>query len=281
MKAHTPPTKPNPMPKSNFEIITPDRAKDYLSKMVSNRPLNDRNLQAQINLINTGQFMNTGESIKFSWEDKLIDGQHRLMAIIKTGKKQEMLVVRDLDPAAFAHIDTGRTRKTSDVLGIEGITNPARIGAMAKFIMSFQRGQFVAAAKNDMRLAKRITHQDALEFVLKHKDSLYESYLYGYNKNNKVTNGNLLSSFHYIFKAIHESQADDFCHKLATGLDINDKSPIYILRQHFQADLRAKRKMPSLQKMAFIIKAWNMFRTQKTVTSFRWDSVTDPFPKPQ
>lgn len=270
-----------PMPRSNFEIVTPEKAKEYLAMMGHNRPLIEDNLRAQVNLIESGQFMNTGESIKFDWDGKLIDGQHRLWAIIKTGKKQELLIVRDLDPAAFAHIDTGRVRKASDILGIEGITNPARIAAMAKFIMAFQRGQYVNAANHGMGRAKKLSNQDVLEFTLQNRDSLYESYPYGYNKNNKVVSGNLLSSFHYIFKDINEIAADDFCHKVSHGLDITDKSPIFILRQCFQSDMRAKRKMPPLQKMVFIIKAWNLYRSNKTVVSLRWDSATDPFPKPQ
>lgn len=128
---------------------------------------------------------------------------------------------------------------------------------------------------------KRMGFKDIEEFTIKNKDSLYESYGYGYNKNNKVVSGNLLSCFYYVFKAINEVAADDFCHKVSSGLDITDKSPIFILRNCFQADLRAKRKMPSLQKMVFIIKAWNLYRSNKTVVSLRWDSATDPFPKPQ
>lgn len=65
-----------------------------------------------------GQFLTTHEGIAFDTEGSLIDGQHRLRAIIASGTRQWMLVVKNLEPEVFNVIDAGITRTMSDRLRV-------------------------------------------------------------------------------------------------------------------------------------------------------------------
>ncbi len=251
------------MPESAYETIGVEKARLFLEKNRHNRPFNELNCRFFINQMNNNEFTDTGESIKFDVNGDLIDGQHRLTAIMRTGKPQMMLVVRNLSVNAFRHIDTGRKRVASDVLGIEGIVNPTKIATMAKFIIIFQRGKY-----------------DIAEFTLSNKLSLYDSYKAGCNKHNKLLPTTLLGSFHYIFKQIDEPMAEDWVHKMSTGDDCPVGHPVRTLRDHLIYDLRSRRKMPPLQKNAFICKSWNLYRTKKTCKKYDWNSTNDPFPKP-
>lgn len=268
-------------PTASFRTITPAMAKRFLEKNTNNRSMNEVNLAGIVSEMNRKNFHLTGESIKIAENGDLLDGQHRLMAIVKTGQSIKMLVVEGLENTSFKYIDTGRKRQASDVLAIEKIKNPAKIAAMCKFIINFQRGNFIhAATQRADRFKARLTNADISTFVEKNKESIYDSYPYGFNRQNKLISGTFLSSFHYIVKKIDEVKADDFCHKLGTGEDVQKDSSISLLRQRLLADIRAKNKMKPLEKMALICKAWNLYRSNKKVTILTWNSTREAFPKP-
>lgn len=260
------------------ETITVDKAKALLDNNKKNRPINDNNLNAIIMEMNRNNFHLTGESIKVARDGTLLDGQHRLMAIVKTRKPLRILVVRGLDNDAFKYIDTGRTRKASDVLAIEGVSNSTKMAAIAKFIINFKKGYFHNVANRTQRNT-RITNADISEFVAKNGESLQKSYPYGYNKDNKgIISGTTLAAMHFILKAINEDQADEFCEKITSGENLSKESPIYLLRQKLISDVRAKHKMPAIEKLALICKAWLLFRSGKKVSILKWDNVREPFP---
>src|SRR6185503_5365241 len=60
-----------------------------------------------------------GETVKFSKEGFLLDGQHRLKAIIDSGTTQTLIVVYGLDMKSQATIDRNIVRKFSDTLRME------------------------------------------------------------------------------------------------------------------------------------------------------------------
>lgn len=265
---------------SKLEVITPEIAKQLLETNTSNRSVNARNLDAIIADMSKGVFKQTGESIKIAENGILLDGQHRLHAIIKTGKTLSMWVVRGLDNDAFKYIDTGRSRKASDVLAIEGVYRATKMATMSKFIINFQKSRYVAVAEHSLQFGSRISNADISAFVAKNKNDLEDSYHYGHNKYNKIISGTTLASFHYIFNKIDSKDADDFCHKISEGADLKTSSPIHLLRQRLIFDIRSTKKMRNLEKLALVCKAWNLYRTNKTTTVLRWESIREPFPKP-
>lgn len=265
---------------ANFEKITPEIARKLLEKNTRNRSVNEDNLNGIISDMKKGNFHLTGESIKIAKDGTLLDGQHRLMAIEKSGLALTMLVIRGLEEESFKFMDIGRKRQASDVLQIEGYSNSARLAAMAKFIINFKRSKFGDLVKHGNRRAARITNNDVSEFCQKHHEGLYESYPYGFNKQNKLLPGVTLASMHFVLDGIDSSMADDFCHKIANGQDISTDSPIYLLRQRLTQDLRSRKKTPALERLALICKAWNLYRAKKKVQILKWDSVKEPFPKP-
>lgn len=266
---------------AQFETITPNKAKAFLEKNKSNRPINKFNL-GRIELeMKRNNFELTGESIKFAEDGTLLDGQHRLLAIVNTGKEQKMLVVRGLENEAFKYIDTGRVRTAGDVLGIMGIANSTRYASMAKFIINFKKSLFTSVAQSSAKKRNSlVTNADVADFVSKNIDQLKDSSQFGFNKANRLVSGNILSSIHFILRGINSEQADDFCWKVANGENLTKDNPIYLLRQKLLNDIRSTRKMSKVERLALICKAWNLFRGGKKISILKWDSVRESFPKP-
>lgn len=268
-------------PTSTIETITPSMARKMLEKNTMNRPVNNDNLDALAKEMVRKNFYLTGESIKIAKDGTLLDGQHRLMAIVKSGLAVKMFIIRGLENDSFKYMDTGRTRQASDVLAIEGVKNATKIAAMVKFVVNFKRGHYSASSAGKTRGKFKLTNADVSEFVAKHKRSLEDSYGFGFAKGRRLISGVVVASLHYIFKAINEREADIFINQLVEGTGLTKESPIFMCREKFILDNRSKRKMPPKEKLALICKAWNLFRTNKKVTILKWDMNKEAFPMPK
>lgn len=266
---------------ATFEQIGVNEAMTLLQGNRNNRPVNKRNLEEIEAELKRGNFAMTGESIKVSKTGALIDGQHRLLAIVnaKLPQKISMLVVKGLEDESYKFIDTGRKRTASDVLAVQGVSNSTAMAAMAKFIINFNRGLYSSAAENHNKGKNRSTNKDISDFVITNKVQLSDSFKYGHNKENKFVNKGVLSSFHFITNTINKKDADYFCSRVADGSGLSTSSPIYQLRQRLLSDIRATEKLNQIHKIALICKAWNLYRDGAPVTSLKWNSIKEGFPK--
>jgi hypothetical protein len=96
-------------------LITPQIAAEWLQyRNTINRYIRDKVVDDYVRDFNAGHFMVTGETISFDWNGILINGQHRLTAIVESGKSIEILIVVGLDPAIRSVIDQHGKRNTVD-----------------------------------------------------------------------------------------------------------------------------------------------------------------------
>jgi hypothetical protein len=131
------------MKTASFMTITPAMAKKWLETCNNaNRPKRGWWFEAIAAAMLRGEWIATHQGIAFSKNGNLIDGQHRLSAIVKTGISIEMLVVTGVDDAAFGVIDCGIKRSTSDLTGLSRRTAEA-----ARLAANFVHGGTVSAAQ--------------------------------------------------------------------------------------------------------------------------------------
>jgi len=124
--------------------ITPEMAEKLLENNSHNRKLNIRRLNKFKRDIINGMWLYNGESIIVSKTGKLIDGQHRLVAVVETGIPIETNLVDDVDDVVdgidiFAVTNT-ENRSLADVLYIEGFKDYTQdIVRLLRLIDAFER----------------------------------------------------------------------------------------------------------------------------------------------
>lgn len=106
--------------KTKLVRITPAMAKMYLQKNKINRKISLRRVDEYARDIETGNWKLTHQGIAFYTNGNIADGQHRLMAIVKTNKPVSCLVTTGLPLSVSIGIDVMRTRSASDVIAIKG-----------------------------------------------------------------------------------------------------------------------------------------------------------------
>lgn len=102
------------------ETITPEKAKKYLSRNCVNRPLRQSVVNKYARDIENGLYTETHQGIAFDEDGNLIDGQHRLFAIIKAQKPIVSDVARNVQRSAGINIDTGKVRDFNDIAHFDG-----------------------------------------------------------------------------------------------------------------------------------------------------------------
>ena len=103
-------------------LVTPALAKDYLQANIMNRQLRGNIVLDYATQMQKGLWKSdTGECIKISKEGVILDGQHRLNAVIKANIPVYFHVAIGLDESVFDVIDTGKLRSSSDIFTISKV----------------------------------------------------------------------------------------------------------------------------------------------------------------
>lgn len=208
---------------SVIEIITPEKAREYLKRNCrNNRKIGERRVQNYAKDMAAGAWQLNGEAIKFNKDGILIDGQHRLLAVIKAGVPIKMLVIRDVDNTVSLY-DRGYSRATYSSLLMSGVNkelaNTITCGvAKLKLMMSKGRSYY-----SDNQIE---------QFLLDNADALITAkaigckYTVSKNKTARVCTNNVVFVT-ALFDAINagESKKDleKFCEIISTGF-YDDKS---------------------------------------------------------
>jgi hypothetical protein len=117
-------------PSIKWEDVTPKKAAAYLAKNVTNRSLREPTVAAYEADMRAGNWVPTHQGIAFNDREELIDGQHRLTAVVRSGVTVRMLVTRGLpsvtgDNHTMDAVDRGAGRSIADQLKLQhGFTNP-------------------------------------------------------------------------------------------------------------------------------------------------------------
>lgn len=119
--------------KANVELITPEKAEIYLKQNTQNRKLRKTWVESLSQAMLKGQYSLTHQGIAFDVNGVLIDGQHRLSAIVKSGVAQYVLVVTGVPVDAYKNVDIGVKRTHSDTTKLNSNITEV-INKIAKFI---------------------------------------------------------------------------------------------------------------------------------------------------
>ncbi|MFA4972409.1 MAG: hypothetical protein WC683_07330 [bacterium] len=124
--------KEDPYP-TTTEDITLDTAKRYLAASKGNRRINEFRVDTYVRDMLAGRWY-IGETIKFDSNGVLLDGHHRLLAILKYGLPVRSLVTRNLPPESIRGIDLGQPRTHDQISKFMNEGFSKRHFSIAKFM---------------------------------------------------------------------------------------------------------------------------------------------------
>ena len=256
---------------AKVETIGAQTAKKYLATMGRNRLKRGRLKQRYQDAMRAGQWKLTGESIKFNTKGELIDGQHRLEAVIETGVEITILVCRNVPDDAFMELDTGGMRTPGDILTVQGYDYTSGVAAAIRNITSIY--EIEGGAAGSTLGHKRVDPETLLEYAAQYRNELVEAVKATMTKEAKMVcrPPSLFASLYFIFAEHNKKGTAEFFTSLIDGTNLERHGPVYELRRlllQFAADKHRKR--PAFYKAAITIKAWNAYQTRRDVHSLRY-----------
>lgn len=258
--------------------VTPDLAREWLKRNSHNRNLNERRVNVLAGAMKRGEWHENGDTIRFSSEGVLLDGQHRLAAVVKSGVTIRALVVEGLTQETQDTMDAGKLRSFADVLKLRGISDENNVAALARKVYVWETGQ--VRSQNTPP-----THAQLSHIVEKRLVDLRESITVARSVRRHIpVQSSIIGIAHWVFYEIAPEDTTFFFDRLRDGRGLTEGNPILALREALLRDLAKNgRRMNPTMVLALFIKAWNAYRKGETVSFLRWragGASPEAFPEP-
>lgn len=262
----------NTKPVVKLETITPERAGELLQGNSHNRTIRQRQVDSLAVAIKRGDWVVNGDMIRLSPTGVLLDGQHRLWAILEADMAVETFVGYGFTDEAQETMDVGRSRTLGDALKLRGEPNFTTTAAAIRKVWAYET-YGVPVVLNGHR---NPTMQESLACLDRHPD--LRAVIEGMSRNRysrdpnpiakagKFIDQSAIAALWYLMSLADSEDAYDFWRRLGGGYDLSETDSIYVLRERLikEADEAGGGIHPKV-KIAFVVRTWNAYRSGEII----------------
>jgi hypothetical protein len=266
----------------SFEIVTvtPEKAEEFLARNTHNRNIKKSNLQKITRALVNGEWQLNGEAVKIAADGTILDGQHRLVAVVQTGVPMKTLLIRGLQNETQETMDTGSPRSAADVLRLRSEENGVILAAIAKKVRLASVYGIRAAVSNSYvvttaEIVRTVDEHPHLRDVAKQAMKVAA---------HTGLSGSLAGLLINTFDGIDEADSSFFFERLETGEMLEQGHPIYELRKQLTLVKAIRGQKSQAYVAAIAIKAWNKYRDGETVSLLKFTvggASPEAFPDPK
>lgn len=224
-----------------FEIVlvTVDLARQWLDLRAENQRKVERSWVLRLaDMIRNGDFRLEPHGIAFDQDLRLIDGQHRLLAIIEAGIPVQMVVSYGWSPTAIFGIDQGNVRRRHEIVAMSGRGH--LVGSNGKMVEAMSTRMMVGNAGTKGYLSAEglsrflESHHEAIHFAIQACE--------GHKKQRGVHVAPVLAAVaraSYHLTAEQKDRLRRFVEVLMTGFaSSDDERPAILLRNFLLSPLK-------------------------------------------
>jgi hypothetical protein len=267
--------------RSRVQKISPVKAAEMLAANTSNRPLSKSAVRGFAEAMVRGDWLVTHQGIAFDTDGVLVDGQHRLAAIIEADLPVELTVFTDVEPNTFDVLDTGKKRNAADVLAIEGEKSTATLAAMVRTVWQFENRPEAtwsgggAAVTNHQIVQTLEAHPKIRDFVAVGERIATET---GMIKSAAGAAAYLVEQANKREKA----KLAEWYEGVIDGAGLGKNDPRLVFRRTMFAMARkqagvVQRRRDTREHVALYVKAFNAWAAGETITQLRF-AAREPVP---
>jgi hypothetical protein len=260
--------------------VTPAIASEWMKHVLpGNRVVRDPEVAKTIHRLRLGSIHPDAGMIQLDWSEpaRVINGQHRLTAIIRTGIPALLMVQFGVDPAVYSAIDTGKRKTPADFLRVSGEARARQLAAAARVCVAWERGE-LARAHNIV-----LDPTDILDWVVEHP-SIRDVILDGRRVSSHLRlPESVCTAFAYRAALAAPSSWPVFRERCCTIVGLTDDDPVTALLRWSENMKRRKIGGAHLTQThaAILVKAWNAYMVAEPVRMLRWlpsGVRREPFP---
>lgn len=254
--------------------VTPSFASGILSKNNENRPVYQRAVSSYSDAMKKGQWALNGEPIIISKTGRLLDGQHRLHAVIKADVPVQMLFIYGVDDSTFATLDQGKKRTIADTFAILDIPNSKNMAAIISSYFTRLKGR-----TTNRSFEMGFTTQDSLN-EYKSRPMVWDEILkvasWCYSKKRILKLSTVGAYMAYLIIQNHHKKdvVYDFFRQLFSNENVCNGT-ITLLRERLIDAKLGSYNLSSRYQEAIVIKTWNAYITERVIKTLKWSEAED------
>jgi hypothetical protein len=225
--------------------------------------------------------------LRFDEAGDIIDGQHRLWAVINSETSQEFMFVYGISRAAQIVMDMGKSRNLGDFLSMRKEVNVSRLQAL--ITASYKWHILEKRGREIFRSNYPIAIEELLEYFDSDADTLRDSARAEHRLRSagiRVSPRAMTLAWH-LFQKIDYEDTSHFFDSLKTMIGQEEGSPIIALRKKFDIIATtgtSENGQSATETLAYTIKAWNAYRAGAKIQILAWragGANPEKFPEPK
>lgn len=254
-------------------LVTPDLAYELLTANELNRPINQFKVEEWATAMKTGRWRDIHQGVAIDTEGRVLDGQHRLMAIIETNIPMWMRISFEESRENFPLIDVGRRRVAPQFMKVKHATAVAG----AARILSIFDGTTDAIDIQDLK-----TKNSSMSNILESVGRWPELNAWSSKAASAYSATRISTSLHLVVIAMAARTAyadgiNDWFEGLTDGIGLYVDDPRTHLRNRWSRDYRILSGTGRKQGLISIMKSWNAYVTQSPMRQLKV-APTEEFP---
>lgn len=262
-------------------LITPEVAQDILSRNTSNRLPTPSLVALLAEEMRNGKFLYNGESIIIGSNGVLLDGQHRLLAVIDSDTSVYVNLVQGIDETVMHTIDTGKTRTAGNVFQIKNIQNANNMASAIKSIIDQFTLNQKLYVRSDIKTKSaggsiKVTNGEKLEFYNENIDLIEPMLRYCanlYTSNIRVITPAAATAYLWLFST-EDKLAKYFIREVFTGVQEGESNAAFLLHKKLVNDKLGTAKLPSKEITNMFIYAFRLYKRGTSIKFFRGNIST-------
>jgi len=251
------------------------------SKEIKNRRISESTVQKWASDMAEGRWKPNPQVMMLDANDGVLDGQHRLWAIIESNTSQWMNVSRQVPSDIIDVADSGNARTTAQVLSMLGIAQPYRVATIARVALMYDLypekiwNQTIRISKIQAQLYAR-EYPDQMQIAAQSYDRCYTDKML-------LVPPRMVGAA--VFVIVQNSQRlallDDFARGVGTGIGLEHGDARLALRRYGRTTTTMLGGGQRFEQIgvAVVLKSWNAFVSGKKAVNIRWDIKELPMPK--
>ncbi|WP_392754722.1 hypothetical protein [Streptomyces sp. LN590] len=237
--------------------VSPELAAQWLTLNTNNRPLSKNTVQQLAAQIQRGEWQLTHQGIAFDEDEVLIDGQHRLAAIVKAGTTVPLTVTHGVPRTAFTVMDTGRKRTGRDALALVGEANATHLAAALRGLHLY-----LQTPNSAWSGGSSVTSNDQLLVVLEKHPGIREALHHGIalNRACRLTVTAATIGWYVTTETRPDIDQSAWREGVVTGALLKSGDPRLTLRNtmlSLAAGRTHRRRDDSREHLLYYLKSWN------------------------
>lgn len=249
-------TSNNRKPSITLVQVTPAVAEELLGKNVRNRNVREKVVRAYGRDMRADNWLVTGEAIKIAEDGDLIDGQHRLLAVIWSGVTVPMFVAKGIRADAQRVMDTGAKRSPGDMLKLDGHANAHHLAAAARFAITY----LASSASPSRTQRDAVTNSELSEFLENNQDfpAAVAAVLH-YRRTIDIPMS-VTGVTWWLLAQLDPEACETFFHSIANNQTSGAGDPRNTLIQRLATARRNNESLTQTAQLSMLFRAWNHWR---------------------